>query len=92
MTDFNEQTITQAVLNSFANTPDPRLNRVMSSLVRHLHDFVRDVEPTFAEWQTAIEFLTRTGQMCSETRQEFILLSDTLGVSMLVDAINHRMP
>ncbi|MBV8093337.1 MAG: hydroxyquinol 1,2-dioxygenase, partial [Acetobacteraceae bacterium] len=66
--------------------------RVMSSLVRNLHDFVRDVEPTFTEWRVAIEFLTRTGQMCGETRQEFILLSDTLGVSMLVDAINHRMP
>ena len=51
MIDFNEQTITQAVLDRFADTPDPRLNRIMSSLVRHLHDFVRDIEPTFAEWQ-----------------------------------------
>ncbi|MBV8318366.1 MAG: intradiol ring-cleavage dioxygenase [Acetobacteraceae bacterium] len=92
MTDFNEQTITQAVLDRFADTPDARLKRIMTSLVRHLHDFVRDVEPSFAEWQVAIEFLTRTGHMSSETRQEFILLSDTLGVSMLVDAINHRMP
>ena len=64
----------------------------MTSLVRHLHDFVRDVELTFDEWSYAIDFLTRTGQMCSATRQEFILLSDTLGVSMLVDAINHRTP
>ncbi len=64
----------------------------MTSLVRHLHDFVRDVEPSFAEWTAAIEFLTRTGQKCSDTRQEFILLSDTLGVSMLVDAVNHRTP
>ena len=92
MTDFNEQTITQAVLERFADTPDPRLKRVVGSLVQHLHDFVRDVEPSFAEWQAAVEFLTRTGQMCNEVRQEFILLSDTLGVSMLVDAINHRMP
>lgn len=92
MTDFNEQTITQAVLDRFADTPDPRLKRIMTSLVRHLHDFIRDVEPSFAEWQEAVEFLTRTGQMCSPTRQEFILLSDTLGASMLVDAINHRMP
>ena len=92
MTDFDERTITQAVLDRFADTPDPRLKRVVGSLVRHLHDFVRDVEPDFAEWQAAVEFLTRTGQMCSDARQEFILLSDTLGVSMLVDAINHRTP
>ncbi len=90
MTDLDERTITQAVLDSFADTPDRRLKRVVGSLVRHLHDFVRDVEPNFAERQAAVEFLTRTGQMCSEARQEFILLSDTLGVSMLVDAINHR--
>jgi hydroxyquinol 1,2-dioxygenase len=92
MTDFNEHTITQAVLDRFAETPDPRIKQIMTSLVRHLHDFVRDVEPSFAEWQKAIAFLTRTGQMCSDVRQEFILLSDALGVSMLVDAINHRMP
>ena len=64
----------------------------MTSLVRHLHDFVRDVELTFDEWSYAIDFLTRTGQMCGATRQEFILLADTLGVSMLVDVINHRTP
>ena len=62
----------------------------MSSLVQHLHDFVRDVEPTEAEWGQAIDFLTRTGKLCTDKRQEFILLSDTLGISMLVDAINHR--
>jgi hydroxyquinol 1,2-dioxygenase len=92
MTDFNEHTITQAVLKSFSATPDPRLRAILASLVHHLHDFIRDIEPSFAEWQAAIDFLTRTGQMCSDTRQEFILLSDTLGASMLVDAINHRMP
>ena len=92
MRDLNEHTITQAVLDRFAGTPDPRLKAVMTSLVRHLHNFVRDVEPTFDEWQHVINYLTRTGQMCSGTRQEFILLSDMLGVSMLVDAINHRMP
>jgi hydroxyquinol 1,2-dioxygenase len=92
MHDLNEHTITAAVLDRFADTPDPRLKAVMGSLVRHLHDFVRDVEPSFHEWQQAIEYLTRTGQTCTDTRQEFILLSDTLGVSMLVDAINHRMP
>ena len=67
----------------------PRFRRVMESLVSHLHGFVKDVELTQAEWETAIDFLTRTGKMCSEERQEFILLSDTLGVSMLVDAINN---
>jgi catechol 1,2-dioxygenase len=71
---------------------NPRLRAVMASLIEHLHGFIKDVELTEAEWEQAIAFLTRTGQMCSEHRQEFILLSDTLGVSMLVDAINHRRP
>jgi hydroxyquinol 1,2-dioxygenase len=64
----------------------------MSSLIRHLHDFVREVELTEDEWVAGIQFLTATGQKCDEKRQEFILLSDTLGVSMLVDALNHRAP
>jgi hypothetical protein len=67
-------------------------NNAATSPIRHLHDFVRDVELTEAEWLTAIRFLTRVGQACTDKRQEFILLSDTLGVSILVDAINHRMP
>jgi hydroxyquinol 1,2-dioxygenase len=92
MRDFNETNITQAVIERFANTPDARLKQLVARLVAYLHDYVREVEPTFPEWLAAIEFLTRTGQTCSATRQEFILLSDTLGVSMLVDAINHRMP
>ncbi|SDN73387.1 intradiol ring-cleavage dioxygenase [Afipia sp. GAS231] len=92
MRDFDQHNITDAVVASFAQTKDVRLKTVMTSLVRHLHDFVRDVELSFDEWNAAIDFLTRTGQMCSDTRQEFILLSDTTGVSMLVDAINHRMP
>ncbi len=75
-----------------SDIPDPRLRQVMQSLIKHLHAFVRDIEPTQAEWATAIDFLTRTGKMCDEKRQEFILLSDVLGVSMLVDAINHRQP
>jgi hydroxyquinol 1,2-dioxygenase len=62
----------------------------MQSLIKHLHGFVREIEPTQAEWAAAIDWLTRTGQMCSAKRQEFILASDVLGVSMLVDAINHR--
>lgn len=92
MRDFDEKNITDAVVESFAKTSDPRLQKVMTSLVHHLHDFIRDVELTFDEWHTAIEFLTKTGHMCTDTRQEFILLSDVLGASMLVDAINHRMP
>ncbi|AEA60157.1 intradiol ring-cleavage dioxygenase [Burkholderia gladioli] len=69
-----------------------RFGVVMTSLIRHLHNFVRDVELTNEEWMTAIEFLTKAGQMCTDKRQEFILLSDTLGVSILVDAINNRFP
>jgi hydroxyquinol 1,2-dioxygenase len=90
--DFTEETATDAVVASLAGTPDPRLREVLESLVRHLHGFVREVEPTFAEWERAIAFLTATGQMSDDKRQEFILLSDVLGVTMLVDAINHRKP
>src|SRR5205823_13731538 len=75
-----------------ANTPNPRLKQVMTSLIIHLHTFIREVELSQEEWALGIQFLTRTGQMCDEKRQEFILLSDILGVSMLVDAINHRLP
>jgi hydroxyquinol 1,2-dioxygenase len=90
MTEVDETTITRAVLDRLSDCPSPRLREVSEALVRHLHAFVREVEPTMDEWMAGIEFLTRTGQTCSATRQEFILLSDTLGVSMLVDAINHR--
>ena len=92
MRDFDETNITAAVIEQFGAATDPRLKRIMTSLVQHIHDFVRDVEPTFEEWSCAIDYLTRTGQTCTDKRQEFILLSDTLGISMLVDAINHRMP
>ncbi|MCA3284314.1 MAG: intradiol ring-cleavage dioxygenase [Roseomonas sp.] len=92
MRDFDENSITDAVLQRLAGAEDPRLRHIAQSLVKHLHAFVRDVEPSFEEWQAAISFLTRIGQMCDGKRQEFILLSDTLGVSMLVDAINHRQP
>jgi hydroxyquinol 1,2-dioxygenase len=90
--DFNEHSITEAVVDRFAATPDPRLKQILTSLVRHAHDFVRDVELTQDEWLAAIMFLTRTGHLSDDKRQEFILLSDTLGISMLVDAINHRQP
>jgi hydroxyquinol 1,2-dioxygenase len=89
-TDFTEETAADAVVESFAGTPDPRLRELLTSLVRHLHAFVRDTEPTIAEWERAIDFLTRTGQKCDDERQEFILLSDVLGISMLVETINNR--
>lgn len=82
--------LTEQVVASFAGASDPRLREVMQSLVRHLHAFASDVNLTMSEWETAIGFLTQTGQICDDKRQEFILLSDTLGLSMLVDAINHR--
>jgi catechol 1,2-dioxygenase len=87
---FSEERSAEVVAASFAGTPDPRLRRVMTSLVRHLHDFVKDVELTEEEWASAIDFLTRTGHTSDEVRQEFILLSDVLGVSMLVETVNHR--
>jgi hydroxyquinol 1,2-dioxygenase len=82
--------ITENVLRSLEHTPDPRLKAIVTSLVTHLHAFVRDVAPTEDEWWQAIQFLTRTGRACDARRQEFVLLSDTLGVSMLVDALNHH--
>lgn len=89
---FTEAASAKTVNARMGDAIDPRLRTVMASLVEHLHSFVREVELTEAEWELAIDFLTRTGQLCSDRRQEFILLSDTLGVSMLVDAINHRRP
>ncbi|MFN3169878.1 MAG: intradiol ring-cleavage dioxygenase [Hyphomicrobiales bacterium] len=89
---FTEETSVSAVNSRMGEGINPRLATVMASLVQHLHAFAKDVELTQEEWGVAIDFLTRTGQMCDENRQEFILLSDTLGVSMLVDAINHRRP
>jgi hydroxyquinol 1,2-dioxygenase len=89
-TDFTEETAADAVAESFAGAADPRLRELLSSLVRHLHAFVRDTEPTIAEWERAIDFLTATGHKCDHERQEFILLSDVLGISMLVETINNR--
>ena len=89
MKNADADRLTQDVLARIADAPDPRIRETLQSLVRHMHAFVREVKPTEAEWAAAIDFLTRTGQMCTDRRQEFILLSDTLGVSMLVDEINH---
>lgn len=90
MSNNTEEQITQNVLNSIADTTNPRLKTVMTSLITHMHAFIREVELTQEEWMLGIQFLTKTGQMCDDRRQEFILLSDVTGVSMLVDAINHR--
>jgi catechol 1,2-dioxygenase len=87
-----EDDITAEVLERFSQTPDPRLRQIIVGLVKHLHAFVKEVELTEAEWFQAIEILTEAGRMCSDKRQEFILFSDTLGVSMVVDLINHRKP
>jgi protocatechuate 3,4-dioxygenase beta subunit len=80
--------LTEDVVGRIA-TADARVRAVMEMLIRHLHAFVRESSLSHEEWRNAIAFLTRTGQMCSENRQEFILLSDILGVSMLVDAVNN---
>jgi len=90
--NFDEADLTDAVIARMENCANPRFELVMTSLIRHLHDFVREVELTEQEWFEGIGFLTATGQMCDDKRQEFILLSDTLGASMLVDAVNHRYP
>jgi len=91
--DYFTEGRSEEVVNSRLG-PDinPRLAQVMTSLVKHLHAFAKDVELTQAEWAVAVDFLTRTGQISDGNRQEFILLSDVLGLSMLVDAINHRRP
>jgi len=92
MRNIDEHTITDAVVRSFDRCDNPRLKQVMGSLVRHLHDFAREVRLTEAEWMEGIRFLTDTGHKCSDARQEFILLSDTLGLSMLIVAMNHPAP
>lgn len=87
-----EDDITAEVLERFSQTPDPRLRQIILALVNHLHAFVKEVGLTEAEWFQAIEILTEAGRMCSDKRQEFILFSDTLGVSMVVDLIDHPKP
>ncbi len=88
--DIDERTVTRAVVESFAGAQDERLARCLRVLVEHLHAAVRELEPTSAEWQAAVEFLTETGQKSDAARQEFVLLSDVLGISALVESINHR--
>jgi len=90
MTDrLSEEGLTAEVLARLDATSDPRLREIMQALVRHLHAFAREIRLTDDEWLAGIRFLTETGHKCDEVRQEFILLSDTLGLSSLVDLINH---
>jgi len=89
---FTEANSADVVCARVAEAGNPRLAEVMGSVIRHLHAVVKEVEPTYEEWEQAIGFLTATGKICDDKRQEWILLSDVLGVSMLVDAINTRRP
>ncbi|MGN7737788.1 dioxygenase family protein [Ensifer sp. R-19] len=89
---FTEANSVDVVNARIGPDASPRLAEVMTCLVKHLHAFVREINLSQEDWETGISFLTRTGQICTEERQEFILLSDTLGLSMLVDAINNRRP
>ena len=90
MQDLTTASVTDAVLQQMSGTSDTRLREVMASLVRHLHDFARDVKLTPDEWIKAIGFLTQVGQTCTPARQEFILLSDVLGLSALVNLLHDQ--
>jgi catechol 1,2-dioxygenase len=92
MRNLTEKNVTEAAMAQLAGCRDARLRQVVGAAIRHLHDLVREVEPTPEEWLAAIRFLTDTGHRCDGERQEFILLSDVLGVSILVDAIANRKP
>lgn len=85
--DISIDEATDVVIEAFSKTPDDRLRSVLTSLTRHLHDFVREVDPTMAEWEVVIDFLTRTGHKCDDVRQEFMLLSDVFGITMLVETL-----
>ncbi|PSH62115.1 dioxygenase [Phyllobacterium sophorae] len=89
---FTEEGSVEAVNARMGKQVDPRLAEVMACLIKHIHAFAKETKLTQEEWELGIDFLTRTGRICSDERQEFILLSDTLGFSMLVDAINNRRP
>ncbi|MDP9390239.1 MAG: catechol 1,2-dioxygenase [Actinomycetota bacterium] len=86
-----EDNITDLAVERWATAGDPRLAELMTALVRHLHDFAREVRLTEAEWMAAMQWLARTGQISNEKREEFILASDVLGLSMLVVQMNHRL-
>jgi hydroxyquinol 1,2-dioxygenase len=90
MREFNEDTLTDAVVARLKDAKNPRVRQLLTSLVKHVHAFAREVELTEEEWFEGIRFLTATGQKCDDKRQEFILLSDVLGLSMMVVALNHK--
>jgi protocatechuate 3,4-dioxygenase beta subunit len=90
MQDLDEFTATDAALAQMAATPDPRLKEIADAAVRHLHAFAREVNLTPAEWLTGIAFLTQVGKACTAVRQEFILLSDVLGLSAVVNALHDK--
>src|SRR6476661_10047081 len=92
MRQFNEDTLTAAVVARLKDTKDKRFREIMTAAVKHLHAFAREVHLTEEEWFEGIKFLTRTGQKCDDKRQEFILLSDVLGLSMLTVAMNNDKP
>lgn len=92
MRNMTEADLTQVVLERYASTPNPRLRTLLHALIRHLHAFAREVRLTEDEWMAAIQFLTRTGQMCDDKRQEMILLSDNLGLSALVNMLSAGVP
>ena len=85
-----EERLLDVVVATFDNSPDARMKEVLTSLIKHLHEFVSEVHLTRDEWFAGIKFLTAVGQKCDDVRQEFILLSDTLGVSSLVEMINYK--
>lgn len=87
---IDEFTITDAAIDQMAGTPNPRLKQIMECLVKHLHAFAREADLTPEEWLEGIKFLTAVGQACTPYRQEFILLSDTLGLSSLINALHDR--
>jgi hydroxyquinol 1,2-dioxygenase len=90
MRQFNEDTLTAEVLARLSKTKNPRLREIMTSAIKHLHAFATEVHLTEEEWFEGIKFLTQVGQKCDGKRQEFILLSDVLGLSMLTVALNHK--
>jgi hydroxyquinol 1,2-dioxygenase len=92
MTYVTEENLTDLAVERWSNIPDPRLRQVMMAAVKHLHAFVREVEPSQQEWFATIQWLTSIGQISTGKRQEFILASDVLGISMLVDSVNNRAP
>ena len=92
MRNMTESELTDVVLKRYEDTPDPRLREILQSLIRHLHAFARDVRLTEPEWMAGIQFLTRTGQISDDKRQEMILLSDNLGLSSLVNMLSAAVP